>query len=737
MVLGLFVLLCASAALAQLTTGTISGTVMDPSGAAVPGAAITVKNVDTGASRSLVSGPTGRYEAPNLPAGNYEVSAKLAGFQTTVRKGIEVAVGRTGVVDLSLQVGEVTQSVTVTGEVPLVETTSATVANLVDEKKVADLPLNGRDLTQLSFLQPGVIKVPRSGEQTVFGGMGDNLTVGGSRSNQNVYLLDGVSNSDLSGNAQGASGAYIGAETVKEFQIITNNYSAEYRSQAGAIVSAVTKSGANTLHGSGFWTLRNDNLDAAKWEDNALTGIKPEFKRNQFGGSLGGPIIKDKTFFFGSYEGLRERLSTTDEVRVPSLLMRQGILPGRTVTVNPAMRPYLDLWALPGRGNSLVRDFGDGTVLVAGTMSQPTNDDYVAARFDHQFASQKAGFLSGTYNFDDSDRSPFGVQGDVTENTGNGGGNGSVSRKHVIAVNHNSVWSPTMLNEFNFGYSWTENAGDVALSTRDTSSLAFNPTRDLVGQLVVPDVLDSVGFRVGGSTYHQKPLTFKDGLSITRGNHSFRMGAEINRFKYDQQSCSRGCNGIYEFRNLRNLLTAVPRRLDIMLPESDNPVRNLAQIIFGAYFQDNWQVMPSFTLNLGMRYEFATVPAEDDNLVSALRNFGDSYVSVHPSLRERYPLQSDLFVGEVDQYFRNPTLKSFSPRFGFAWAGTAEPRCAAGSAFFMSIRCCTRCGPRSRNCRRFRWLAGLTAAPCGSLTPSRRSRNSFEHGRISAPSNTT
>ena len=662
------ILLSASVALAQLTTGTISGTVMDASGAAVPGAAIVITNVNTGITRNTTSGPAGRYEAPNLPIGQYEVRASLTGFQTSIRAGIELTVGRNAVVDHALQVGEVTQQVTVTGEAPLVETSSATVSQLVDAQRVEDLPLNNRDLTQLSFLQPGVIKIPRSDEFTIFGGSGDTLSVGGARSNQNVYLLDGVTNSDLSGNAQGASGAYSGAETVKEFQIITNNYSAEYRSQAGAIISAVTKSGTNAFHGSVFEFLRNDNFDATNFFDNKFGNKKSEFKRNQFGGAVGGPIIRDRTFFFASYEGTRERLGTPDSAVVLSAEARQGIIPGQNpIEVSPLIRPYLDLWPLPGQGNSVVEDFGDGTVRIAGPKRQPINDDYFLGRFDHQFSGQRAGFLSGTYNYDDSDRSPFGLLGDVTED-GVNGGNGAVSRKHVLSIQHTSVLTPTMLNEFNFGYSWTENAGDVALSTRDTSSLAFNPTRDLVGQLVVPDVLDSVGFRVGGSTYHQKPLTFKDGLSITRGNHSFRMGAEINRFKYDQQSCSRGCNGIYEFRNLRNLLTAVPRRLDIMLPESDNPVRNLAQIIFGAYFQDNWQVMPSFTLNLGMRYEFATVPAEDDNLVSALRNFGDSYVSVHPSLRERYPLQSDLFVGEVDQYFRNPTLKSFSPRFGFAWA---------------------------------------------------------------------
>ena len=238
-------LMCASMAVAQLDTGTISGTVTDQSGAAVPGATITIRNVETGISRGVETGPAGRYDAPALRAGNYEVRASLTGFQTLVRSGIVLTVGRNAVVDMVLQVGEVTQAITITGEASYVETTTATVSNLVDAKKVLDIPLNNRDLTQLAYLQPGVLRVPSLGgtRRSQKTGMGDKLSVAGGRPTHNVYLLDGVSNSDVSGNSQSASRAYTGAETVKEFQIITNNYSAEYPSKPGAIISAVTKPG--------------------------------------------------------------------------------------------------------------------------------------------------------------------------------------------------------------------------------------------------------------------------------------------------------------------------------------------------------------------------------------------------------------------------------------------------------------------------------------------------------------
>lgn len=291
---------------------------------------------------------------------------------------------------MALQVGEVAQAITVAGEAAFVETTTATatVSNLVDEKRVAEIPLNNRDLTQLAYLQPGVLKVPQSSAASALralSGMGDKLSVGGARATQNIYLTDGVSNSDISGNAQGAAGNYAGAESIKEFQVITNNYSAEYASRAGAIVSAVTKSGTNAFHGTAFEFLRNDNLDAAKWEDNSLGRGKPEFKRNQFGGSLGGPIFRDKTFFFTSYEALRERRSTTGSTTVPTATGRTGNLGPNGPTnpdtgtkiwsVDPAVRPYLGLWPLPGEeGTALVEDFGDGRALVSGTARRPVRE---------------------------------------------------------------------------------------------------------------------------------------------------------------------------------------------------------------------------------------------------------------------------------------------------------------------------------------------------------------------------
>src|SRR5437867_7929178 len=375
----LLLVLFASLSFGQLDTGTISGTVADQSGAAVPGASVAIKNVHTGIARRLLTNEVGRYEAVALPVGTYEVNASLAGFQASVRGGIGLTVGRNAVVDMALRVGDVTQAITITAETSQVETTTATVTQLIDERKVLDIPLNNRDLTQLAYFDAFVMRTPTGGGggRNAAGGLGDHLSVAGMRGSNNMYLLDGVNNGDFTNNAQSATTGYTGAETIKEFQVITNNYSAEYQSKPGAIVSAVTKSGTNAFHGSLFEFLRNDNLDAYNWATKARGGanpVKPEFKRNQFGGSLGGPVVRDKTFFFASYEGTRERKGETLVLTVPTARGRAGLLgPNRydpqrperfnradyeagitAIRLDPKIIPYLALLPLPGQGRTIL-----------------------------------------------------------------------------------------------------------------------------------------------------------------------------------------------------------------------------------------------------------------------------------------------------------------------------------------------------------------------------------------------
>ena len=644
----LLIVAMAAPAAAQLTTGTISGTVIDQTKASLPGAEVTITNVDTGLVRTVFANENGRFEAPNLPIGNYEISAALSGFGTAVRRDIQLTVGRTIVIDLALPLASVQQEVVVTGAAPLVEVTSATVSNLIDARRVEDLPLVNRDLTQLTFLQPGVIKIPSSGNQGLFSGMGDKFTVAGARGTQNLYLIDGVSNSDLSGNAQGSSGSYMGAETVQEIQIVTNNYSAEYRSAAGGIVSAVTKSGTNTFNGAVFEFYRSDALDEANYFDKKFNQPQPEFQRNQFGGALGGPLVRNRLFFFGSYEGLREDLGSTDTALLPSMNVRQGRLAnGRTVAINPTIAPYLNLYPVPGQGNTIVQDFGD-TVLVAGALNQPTTNDFVLGKIDYQALGGNT--LSVTYNFDRGDRTPFGVLGEISGSPSASGiaSLGNESKKQVVGTKWTTVLGSASLNEVHFGYSDTKPEGETPLSTRDWSAFLFRPDRKFMGEVNVPG-LTNIGYRTGSSSYRQRAYALKESYSLIRGNHSYRAGGEWTYYRYNVESCSRGCQGVYEFASMENFLLGVPRRFEVMLPGGDDPFRDLRQHLIGTYVQDNWQARSDITLNLGLRYEFASVPTEVDGKTSNLINLTDPTVTIGP-------------------LFKNPTAKSFSPRVGAVWA---------------------------------------------------------------------
>src|SRR5213594_2304849 len=354
------VLLWGILAYGQTTGGTILGAVSDESGARLPGVTVTITHLDTGIVRSATTDEGGRYRAPGLGLGNYDVKAELTGFRTAVRMGIQLTVAAEVVVNLTLSVGTVNEQVNVTGEAPLVEITSATLSGLVDDKKIRDLPLNGRSFEQLAFLQPGVTPYFR-GRRETDQGEGVKMSVSGSRVDSNSFLLDGTNINDQSNNTPGsASGNLLGVEMLREFRVLTGAYSAEYGRYSGGIVTAVTKTGGNELHGNVYEFHRNDNLDARNFFDQTS---KPEFKRNQFGATLGGPIVRDRTFFFGGYEGFRARKGESRVAVVPNANAHRGILPcpetrpaggytgsqapcnnagisTYTLSVNPSVRPF-------------------------------------------------------------------------------------------------------------------------------------------------------------------------------------------------------------------------------------------------------------------------------------------------------------------------------------------------------------------------------------------------------------
>src|SRR3989440_5795460 len=340
----------------------ISGIVRDTSGAVVPGVSITVKHVESGLTRTVITSETGGYNIPALPIGPYEVSTDLPGFKKEVRRGINLAVGQEAVVNLTLEVGGGAEQVQVTEEAPLVNTTMSSTSGLINETQIKDMPLNGRSFEQLVTLNTGTVN------NNVHSG-GSSFSVGGKRTETNRFTMNGVDyvGDNATGQyiaPQGASQQLLGVDAVREYNVLGYTYGAEYGKRAGGQITVVTTSGTNQWHGAAFEYLRNSALDARNYFDRIDRDgdgkiDAPPFKRNQFGGSLGGPIIKDKMFIFGNYEGFRERLAMTSVAIVPSLQARQGRLPnasGQYVEVPNLVRgmlPFFAYWPEPN-GNEIL-----------------------------------------------------------------------------------------------------------------------------------------------------------------------------------------------------------------------------------------------------------------------------------------------------------------------------------------------------------------------------------------------
>src|SRR3984893_1630160 len=332
----------------------ISGLITDSSGARLPGANVTIVNEDTGISRSVDTNTDGFYSVPLLQPGKYMITAKGAGFATQVRTGITLEVGAHEVLNLILQVGQMTQTVEVTAEAPTVELASSSISAVVNSTTVRELPLNGRSWTDLATLQPGISLIQTQPVQNENRGYGAQLAISGARPQQNNYRLDGVSLNDYSNGGPGSVlGGNLGVDAIQEFSVLTSNYPAEYGKSSGGVVNAVTHPGTNEFHGSVYEFIRNSALDARNFFDSSI----PPFKRNQFGASAGGPIRKDRTFVFADYEGIRQSLGVTSVVTVPSVAARSGQLCSApdlsqgnpcqptTVTVDPQVQKYLTLFS--------------------------------------------------------------------------------------------------------------------------------------------------------------------------------------------------------------------------------------------------------------------------------------------------------------------------------------------------------------------------------------------------------
>ncbi|MCA1602746.1 MAG: carboxypeptidase-like regulatory domain-containing protein, partial [Acidobacteria bacterium] len=406
-----FVLLfaCMLATPAQQETATITGEVKDVSGALVPQAMITVTNVGTNISVNTETNDQGSYTVSSLRPGEYKITVEKSGFNKSLRSGVTLQVNQFARIDITLQAGQVSETVEVVGGAPLLESETSSRGSVIDQKKIVDLPLNGRDYNQLALLSPGVLPGTPRLASVNFKGV---LNVNGNRTFNNVFLLDGVDNISYSNSFRGENVQLVqpSIEALQEFKIQTNAYSAEFGRSSGAVVNATIKSGTNAIHGSLYEFLRNDVLDANNFFSNALGAPKPVRKRNQFGVAIGGPIVKNKTFWFADYEGLREREGVPRVRLVPTAAEKAGLFSSAVVDPFAANRPEFSRnaagqWVIPASrwdpvGAAIVKLIPDpnvpGTTIFASTPVTKTRQDQFDVRIDHQFAENVT--LFGRYS---------------------------------------------------------------------------------------------------------------------------------------------------------------------------------------------------------------------------------------------------------------------------------------------------------------------------------------------------
>ncbi len=643
---GLFVLLLgAGVGFAQLPTATILGVVKDSSGAVVPDVSLTAHHTETGQSRSAQSAADGSFRFSALAVGNYEIRVEHPGFQSIVRSGLTLTVSQEAVLNFTLQVGAIEQTVAVTAEAPLVNTTSGTLGGLVDEQRVAELPLNGRNYVDLTLLQTGVSADNAGGGAGGTGPMlaGTWFSSNGSPVRSNNFLLDGAAMDSSNGTSSAAiTNTTLGVEGVREYRVVTNSFSAEYGMRMGSQMTIVSKSGTNNFHGTLFEYLRNSALDARNFFDRqtiAFTRRIPAFTRNQFGGSFGGPIKKDRTFFHVVFEELRERLGRTlVSSSIPASSKADG---GLVPQIAPIIKPFLRFFPDPNLpANQYTFPF-----------SQPTNEHYGQIRGDQTFSGRDS--LFARYTVDDASL--------LLPTTFPQFSDSRVSRNQFSTLSEIHIFSPTLLNTSRFSFSRTNLIGEPLFSSEVAASQFSFMLGLPMGSFAIGGVSTIGAGNTSPSAGSQNVFAYSDDLFYTRGRHSLKMGTLINRYQQYVLSTS-SWRGQVRFADIRSFLLGTPSDYNATTPGSILD-RTYFYTTLGFYLQDDWRVRSNWTLNLGLRYEFNKELNEARGHGSAVRDV------VHDSR------------ATLGRPYINPALKNFSPRFGFAWDVKGDGKTAVRGGF--------------------------------------------------------
>jgi len=659
-------------------TGVILGTVTDSSGAVLPGADVQIKNVGTGQAFDVITNEAGRYQVPALVIGAYEVSAALPGFSKAVRSGITLTVGAELVVNLQLTVGQLTENVTVEGQASQVQTESTALSVLVESKQIRELPLNGRNYTQLIALNPGVTEVAPA---TAFYGAGQRYSIAGARPSGQNYLLDGTDMTSFFNASPGSAilGTVLGVEAIAEFQTLTNTASAQFGGN-GAVINASSRSGTNDLHGSAYEFLRNDKLEARNFFDTK----RPPYRQNQFGASLGGPVKTNKLFFFGNYEALRQRRTTTQVVVVPNVQLT-GVqnnqdpnpgfyrLPnGQQLPEHPnpvtrqAIRDALTLYPAP------IAPIGTGgTANSTGNQRVIGDQNYVLGRADYVVSERSSVFFR--YVMDRADRDLIGALPWWPElyNT----------RSHFLTLQERHVLSPNLVSVARASFMRPNESGRVygAVAVENGVPRAVPAGTTKNNQFAqIPGRQDAI-VAVGSSVANlganaqlpfymiQNKFALAEEVIWTSGAHTVQAGASAIRHRENTWAPNRA-GGNWTFASFTDFLQGRAATVAGQVSNEQNPeadaVRDMRYWVFGFYGQDQWKLHPRLTLNLGLRYAPTTVTKLDRHKLYNLLNppYG-------------------LFTQVNQLTGGNPSLRNWDPRVGLAWDPAGQQRMSIRSSF--------------------------------------------------------